>query len=101
MDTMEQSRGTHIGFYDIFRRDAGGPVWVDARLYVENARARIQELAALSPGNCFFIYDTQNSALIFELSIGNTVSEKSINEPPSPKNFRFRSVTSSPQSPEP
>jgi hypothetical protein len=32
--------------YDIFRRDASGPIWVDARLYVENARARIQELGA-------------------------------------------------------
>ena len=56
--------------YDIFRRDASGPVWLEARLYVENARARIQELAAHNPGKCFFVFDAQNSSVIFELTIG-------------------------------
>ena len=57
--------------YDIFRRDASGPIWIDARLYVENARARIQELAAHNPGKCFFVFDVQTSSVIFELTIGN------------------------------
>jgi hypothetical protein len=57
--------------YDIFRRDASGPIWVDGRLYVENARARIQELAAHNPGKCFFVFDAQSSSVIFELTIGN------------------------------
>jgi hypothetical protein len=58
-------------FYDIFRRDVSGPIWVDARLYLENARARIQELAAHNPGRCFFVFDARNSSVIFELTIGN------------------------------
>jgi len=57
--------------YDIFRRDASGPMWVEARLYVENARARIQELAAQNPGKCFFVFDVHNSSVIHELTIGN------------------------------
>lgn len=57
--------------YDIFRRDASGPVWLEARLYVENARARIQELAAHNPGRCFFVFDAQISSVIFELTLGN------------------------------
>jgi hypothetical protein len=57
--------------YDIFRRDASGPVWLEARLYVENARARIQELAAHNPGKCFFVFDAQDSSVIFELTIGS------------------------------
>ena len=57
--------------YDIFRRDATGPIWVDARLYVENARSRIQELAAHNPGKCFFVFDAQNSCVMFELTVGN------------------------------
>jgi len=62
--------------YDIFRRDASGPVWLEARLYVENARARIQELAAHDPGKCFFVFDAQNSSVIFELTIGKNAEHR-------------------------
>jgi hypothetical protein len=70
--------------YDIFRRDASGPIWVDARLYIENARTRIQELAAHNPGKCFFVFDPQTSSVVFELTIGNNAEHPlHPKEPPS------------------
>ena len=53
--------------YDIFRRDSGGPVWLEARLSAENARLRVQDLAAQNPGECFFVFDAQTSSVVFEI----------------------------------
>jgi hypothetical protein len=59
--------------YDIFRRDAVGPVWLEARLNPENALARVQELAADNPGECFFVFDAQDSSVIFEMNAGDAL----------------------------
>jgi hypothetical protein len=53
--------------YHIFRRDFSGPVWLDARLNLENALARVQELAADTPGDGFFVFDAQISSVIFDI----------------------------------
>jgi hypothetical protein len=58
--------------YDIFRSDVSGPVWLESRLYVDHARARIQELATRNPGTCFFVFDTETSSVIGERTFGNT-----------------------------
>lgn len=43
--------------HDIFRRDPNGPVWLEARRNPQNARARVQDLAAQNSGECFFVLD--------------------------------------------
>jgi hypothetical protein len=61
--------------YDIFRRDSSGPVWLEARLNVENAQALVQNLAAQNPRECFFVFDAQIASVIFEIKSGDTVQE--------------------------
>jgi hypothetical protein len=48
-------------------------VWLEARLNPENALARVQELTADNPGECFFVFDAQDSSVIFEMNAGDAL----------------------------
>lgn len=50
--------------YDIFRRlPDGGPVWIEAVLTLEGARARLKDLLETQPGD-YFVYDLVQNKII-------------------------------------
>ncbi len=49
--------------YDIFRRDAGGEVWVEAARDLETAKGRVIELAAQAPGQ-YVIFSQRSGRMV-------------------------------------
>jgi hypothetical protein len=49
--------------YDIFRRDAGGEVWVEAVRDLETAKSRIIELSAERPGQ-YVVFNQRSGRMV-------------------------------------
>jgi hypothetical protein len=49
--------------YDIFRRDTGGEVWVEAVRDLETAKSRILELAAARPGQ-YVVFSQRSGRMV-------------------------------------
>jgi hypothetical protein len=49
--------------YDIFRRDSGGEVWVEAVRDLETAKGRIIELAANRPGQ-YLVFSHRSGRMV-------------------------------------
>jgi hypothetical protein len=49
--------------YDIFRRDAGGEVWVEAVRDLETAKSRIIELSAERPGQ-YLVFNQRSGRMV-------------------------------------
>jgi hypothetical protein len=49
--------------YDIFKRDAGGEVWVEAVRDLESAKSRLIELAAEAPGQ-YVIFSQRSGRMV-------------------------------------
>ena len=49
--------------YDIFKRDAGGEVWVEAVRDLETAKSRLIELAAEAPGQ-YVIFSQRSGRMV-------------------------------------
>ena len=56
--------------YDIFRRDSGGEVWVEAVRDLDTAKSRLIELAAEAPGQ-YVIFNQRSGRMV---SSGTVVS---------------------------
>jgi hypothetical protein len=52
---------------DIFRVETGGVRWVEAVATLEGARARVQELAARSPGEYFLLDQETGNKLVIKV----------------------------------
>jgi hypothetical protein len=59
--------------YDIFKRDAGGEVWVEAVRDLEAAKSRLIELAAEAPGQ-YLIFNQRSGRMV---SSGTVVASPS------------------------
>jgi hypothetical protein len=57
-------RGDMTVSYDIFRRLPGGPMWIETVQDLENAKARLENLAESRPGD-YFLFDPLSSKIIF------------------------------------
>jgi hypothetical protein len=66
--------------YDIFRRDSGGEVWVEAVRDLETAKGRIIELAANRPGQY----------VVFSHRSGRMVSSGTVVASPAARPFKER-----------
>jgi len=59
--------------YDIFRTDIAGLCWLEAAATIEGAKARVQDLAARSPGEYFVVSQITGNELMIKLDSASAV----------------------------